>query len=98
MRLSESEVTTRLASLPGWSVKGDALVRAYTFASFPDVVAFVTRLGFTAEANDHHPDMIINYRTITVAWSTHSDGGITEKDFAGAADAGRIARAFPQKP
>jgi len=98
MRLSNSEVETRLAGAPGWSVKANALVREYKFASFPDVVAFVTRLGFAAEANDHHPDMTISYRTITVTWSTHSEGGITEKDFAGAADADRIAHAFPGKP
>ena len=98
MKLSQIDIETRLASVPGWSVKGDALIRVYKFATFPDVVAFVTRLGFSAEAHDHHPDMTISYRTITVTWSTHSEGGITEKDFAGAADVDRIASAFPQKP
>jgi 4a-hydroxytetrahydrobiopterin dehydratase len=98
VKLSKSKIATRLARAPGWSVKANALVRQYGFESFPDVVAFVTRLGFDAQANDHHPDMTISYRKITVAWSTHSAGGITQKDFAGAADADRIARAFPQKP
>jgi 4a-hydroxytetrahydrobiopterin dehydratase len=94
MKLPQSEVAARLAAVPGWSIEGDALVRTFEFASFPDVVAFVTRLGFDAEANDHHPDLAVSYRRLRVTWSTHSDGGITEKDFNGAQAADRLARAF----
>lgn len=75
----------------GWSLQGDALVRKFTFASFPDAIAFVTRLGFEAEAHDHHPDLHIDYKRVTVSWSTHSDGGVTEKDFAGARQSDMIA-------
>lgn len=84
MKLSHQKIRARLARLPGWSFLGDALVRQYTFPSFPDAIAFVTRLAFDAQAADHHPDLLISYKRVTVTWSTHSAGGVTEKDFAGA--------------
>jgi 4a-hydroxytetrahydrobiopterin dehydratase len=94
MKLPQSEIDARLPGVPGWSVSGAALVRALEFPSFPDVVAFVTRLGFDAQANDHHPDLAISYRKVTVTWSTHSDGGITAKDFDGAQNTDVLARMF----
>ena len=53
-------------------------------------IAFVTRLAFEAEAHDHHPDMLVSFRNVTVTWSTHSAGGVTEKDVSGARQADRI--------
>ena len=47
----------------------------------------MVRLGFAAEAADHHPDMLINYKRVTLTFITHSEGGLTDKDFAGAAQA-----------
>jgi 4a-hydroxytetrahydrobiopterin dehydratase len=81
--------------LPGWTVEHDRLVRQYTFASFPDAVAFVTRLAFEAEAADHHPDLQISYRRVTVTWTTHSARGLTEKDVAGALRTESIVEASP---
>ncbi len=94
MKLTQAEVEARLTDLPGWSQQGDAIARQLTFASFPDAVAFVTRLGFAAEAADHHPDLLVSYRRVTVTWSTHSAGGLTEKDFAGARESDTIAARF----
>ena len=51
---------------------------------FPDAVAFVVRLAFGAEMADHHPDITINYKRVTLSYSTHSAGGITQQDFDGA--------------
>jgi 4a-hydroxytetrahydrobiopterin dehydratase len=90
-RLSDADIEDALATLPGWSRQGEALERLFTFPSFPDAVAFVVRLGFAAEAADHHPDLIVNYRRVTVRYSTHSAGGITEKDVEGARTADRLA-------
>lgn len=90
MPFTLQEVQAQLASLPGWSAEGNAIVRKFTFGSFPDAIAFVTRLAFEAEAADHHPDLFINYKRVTVTWSTHSDGGVTEKDLAGARQADGI--------
>lgn len=95
MKLPTTDIATRLKNLPGWAVEHDALVRTIEFPSFPDALAFAVRLGFDAEAADHHPDLTIRYRKVTVTWSTHSEGGITTKDFDGAAATDRAARAFP---
>lgn len=58
--------------------------------TFPDAIAFATRLGFYAESVNHHPDILISYRTVTVTWSTHDAGGVTEKDEAAAAETDRL--------
>jgi 4a-hydroxytetrahydrobiopterin dehydratase len=92
--LSDAEITERLALLPGWQLTGKSLVREYRFESFSFAVAFVTCLGFDAEVRDHHPDSLISYRRVTVTWSTHSAGGITVKDFVGAKESDRLARAM----
>jgi 4a-hydroxytetrahydrobiopterin dehydratase len=90
-KLSRTEIDERMKRLTGWTLEGDAIRKQYTFASFPDAIAFVGRLAPEAEAADHHPDILINYRRVTLTYSTHSEGGLTEKDFAGAATADRLA-------
>ena len=87
MKLQAQDIESRLRELAGWSLDGDAIAKQFTFPSFPDAIAFVTRLAFDAEAADHHPDLLISYRRVTVKWSTHSEGGVTEKDFNGAKQA-----------
>ncbi|MEZ5319274.1 MAG: 4a-hydroxytetrahydrobiopterin dehydratase [Vicinamibacterales bacterium] len=94
MKLTSSDITARLGQRPGWAYESDRLVRQFTFSGFPDAIAFVARLAFDAEANDHHPDLTINYKRVRVEWSTHSEGGVTEKDFAGAAAADAAAARF----
>jgi 4a-hydroxytetrahydrobiopterin dehydratase len=93
VKLSRSEAEQRIKSLDGWTLDGDAIRKQYTFAGFPEAVAFVTRLVAPAEAADHHPDVLINYKRVTLTYSTHSEGGLTAKDFDGAAAADRLARA-----
>ena len=63
-----------------WQQQDDALVREFELSSFPAAIDFVVRLGALAESEDHHPDIDIRYRRVTVRWTTHSEGGITEKD------------------
>jgi 4a-hydroxytetrahydrobiopterin dehydratase len=93
-KLSDKEIHDKLAAHPGWKKEGDALVRQFTLRSFPDAIAFTTRLAFDAEASDHHPDLTISYKRVTVRWSTHSEGGVTEKDFAGAEQTNKAAGPF----
>jgi 4a-hydroxytetrahydrobiopterin dehydratase len=90
-KLADADARRRLQKLPGWELEGNAIRRMFTFAGFPDAMAFVVRLGFDAEAADHHPDIQINYRRVTLSYSTHSAGGLTEKDFAGAEAATTLA-------
>ena len=63
-----------------WQEQNDALVREFEHPSFPAAIEFVDRLAELAEGEDHHPDIDIRYRRVTVRWSTHSAGGITGRD------------------
>jgi 4a-hydroxytetrahydrobiopterin dehydratase len=90
--LPESEIARRLTELTGWTLDGKAIKKMFTFAGFPEAVGFVNRLVPEAEASDHHPDIQINYKRVTLSYSTHSEGGLTKKDFDGARMADRIAR------
>lgn len=90
-KLSGSDVQQRMKRLHGWTLDSDAIRKQFTFANFVEAIAFVNRLAPLAEAADHHPDILINYKRVTLTYSTHSEGGLTEKDFAGAAAADRLA-------
>jgi 4a-hydroxytetrahydrobiopterin dehydratase len=92
MRLSPSEIDERLKGIEGWVLADNAIRKQYTFAGFPAAVAFVDRLVGPAEAADHHPDINISYKRVTLTYWTHSEGGLTPKDFEGAAMADRLAR------
>lgn len=82
--LSRGDIDVALRDLPGWRAAGNAIVKEFTFAGFPEAVAFVTRLVPGSEAADHHPDLTVSYRRVTVSFTTHSEGGVTAKDLAGA--------------
>ena len=91
MKLSRAEAEQRVKGLNGWALEGDVIRKQYTFANFPDAIAFVNRLAPKAEAADHHPDILINYKRVTLTYSTHSEGALTIKDFDGALAADRLA-------
>lgn len=90
-KLTTSEIEQRMKRVSGWTRDGDAIRKQFTFASFPDAIAFVNRVAVEAEKADHHPDILVNYKRVTLTWSTHDEGGLTEKDFAGATMADRVA-------
>jgi 4a-hydroxytetrahydrobiopterin dehydratase len=85
-KLGPEQVTERLKKLPGWEQKGNAISKLYRFKEFMDGIRFVGKVAEAAERMDHHPDIAINYTRITFSCSTHSEGGITEKDFKLAGD------------
>jgi 4a-hydroxytetrahydrobiopterin dehydratase len=90
-KIASDQARARLQDLPGWELEGEAITRQFTFAGFPEAMAFVVRLAFEAEAADHHPDILINYKRVRLTYSTHSEGGLTDKDFAGAERASVLA-------
>ena len=72
---------TRLVDVPaGWAEVDGALEREFSFDGFPEAVAFVNRVAELAEAERHHPDIALSYRTVTLRWWTHSAGGVTPRD------------------
>ena len=74
----------------GWRERDDALVRELEFESFPAAIDFVVRLAALAETENHHPDIDIRYRRVTVRWTTHSAGGVTDRDRELAARTGEL--------
>ena len=81
--LSPEEINAALTTLPGWSFAGDALAKEFKFASFRDALAFMVRVGFEAEAADHHPEWTNVYNRVAIRLNTHSAGGkVTAKDVA----------------
>jgi 4a-hydroxytetrahydrobiopterin dehydratase len=90
--LSESEARARLGEVPGWDVGEKALVRKLALLSFPEAIAFTVKVAFVAEAADHHPDILINFRRVTLTLWTHTEGGITEKDFALAREINKLMK------
>jgi 4a-hydroxytetrahydrobiopterin dehydratase len=90
-KIAADEARARLQTLPDWELQADAISRQFTFKGFPEAIAFVVRLAFEAEAADHHPDILIDYKRVRLTYSTHSEGGLTDKDFAGAARATALA-------
>lgn len=84
-KLSDAQIAERLAGLQGWTLEGGMLVRTFTLKDFTAALTFVGAVGHLAEAAGHHPDITINYNRVKLALTTHDSGGITEKDFALAA-------------
>ncbi len=79
--LSPDEVASALAALPGWRLERDALAKEFKFGSFRDALAFMVRVGFEAEAADHHPEWTNVYNRVAIRLNTHSAGGkVTSKD------------------
>ena len=89
-RLSDDEITRRMAEIPGFRREGDKLLADFKFATFVEAFAFMTNVAFVAEKLDHHPEWSNVYNRVHVALTTHDSGGITELDFAFAARALQI--------
>ena len=84
MAMTTDEILAACGELHGWEadLKAPSIRRNYEFPSFPAAVRFVDLVAELAEAADHHPDIDIRYNRVQLTLSTHSAGGVTEKDFA----------------
>jgi 4a-hydroxytetrahydrobiopterin dehydratase len=81
-RLSDADVVTGLARLPGWARAGDVIEKEYTLAGFPDAIAFVVQVAFAAEKANHHPDIDIRWNRVRLALTSHDAGGLTGRDLS----------------
>lgn len=93
---SDTEIAERLAALPGWYFEDGWIRRVYKTDGWPTTLMLVNTIGFLAEAAYHHPDISVTWGRITVKLSTHSAGGITDKDFDLAGKIEEIALWRPQ--
>ena len=80
-RLSDEEIEERLAEREGWERSGDTIVKQFDNGDFKGSVEFVNAITPLAEEMNHHPDLEISWKTVTVTITTHSEGGLTEGDF-----------------
>jgi 4a-hydroxytetrahydrobiopterin dehydratase len=85
--LARPAAETLLAQLSGWTMNAEAkeIRRTFKFANYYETMAFVNAVAWIAHREDHHPDMTVGYNKVTVAFSTHSVGGLSENDFIVAA-------------
>lgn len=90
--LTDLELHDALADLTNWTQVGSEIKRTFTLPSFAAAMLFAAAAGHLAERADHHPDMLIQYRKVTLSLSTHSAGGLTAKDIDLAREIDLIAR------
>ena len=79
-RVDERTLRERLPALDGWQRAGEAIAKRYSFDSFKAAMAFANRVAELAEELDHHPDILIRYRDVTLTLTSHDTGGTTERD------------------
>ena len=78
----EAQIAKRLQDLPGWYYEDGWIRRVYKTDGWPTTLMLVNAIGFCSEAAYHHPDLAVTWGRVIVKLSTHSAGGITDKDFA----------------
>jgi 4a-hydroxytetrahydrobiopterin dehydratase len=76
----EAGIAEKLKDLPGWFYENGWIRRNYKTDGWPTTLMLVNAIGFLAEAAYHHPDLAVTWAKVTVKLSTHSAGGITDKD------------------
>lgn len=89
--LPDEQIHSSLESLDGWVYDGSAISKEFKRSSFGDAVSLVVRVGFAAEAADHHPDIDIRYNVVRFALATHSQGGVTVRDIDLATEIDKVA-------
>jgi 4a-hydroxytetrahydrobiopterin dehydratase len=79
--MNETGIAERMKELEGWSRDDGAIVKTYRFANYHETMAFVNATAWISHRADHHPDLTVGYNQCTVAYTTHSAGGLSRKDF-----------------
>lgn len=89
--LDDSQIDGFLAAHADWTREGNAITKTYRFGDFSGAMGFVTRVALAAEKADHHPDIDIRWNRVTLTLSTHSEGGVTDRDLDLARSCDRLA-------
>ena len=90
-KLSTEQVKQRLGEIPGWALQQDKLTREFSFDTFVSAFGWMTSVALVAESMGHHPEWQNVYNRVSVQLTTHDAGGISDSDFALAAEMNRIA-------
>ncbi|HZO20363.1 MAG TPA: 4a-hydroxytetrahydrobiopterin dehydratase [Gemmatimonadaceae bacterium] len=94
--LTDQEASRALGDLTSWRAEGGTIRRTYETEGWGTTLMLVNAIGFVAEAADHHPDLEVSWAKVAVRLSTHSAGGITDKDIALAREIERLALWRPE--
>lgn len=90
-KLKAAQIKTALARVPDWQRTGAVIARTFQFKDFVAAMKFVNAVARRAEKAWHHPDLDIRWNKVTLALTTHSEGGLTAKDFKLARQFDRLA-------
>lgn len=80
-KLDDATIDRKLSELSHWEREGDAIVRKFKADSVRAAVALINRIADVAEGANHHPDLTWTWRFLTISFTTHDAGGLTERDF-----------------
>lgn len=89
-RLDDAAIAAHLRLLDGWRFEAGSIRKTYAFGNYYQTLAFVNALAWMIHREDHHPDLLVQYNRCSVAFNTHSAGGITRNDFICAAKADAV--------
>lgn len=82
-KLNDQEIQNKIKDLQGWNYTNGQIEKDYELKDFNSALSFVNKIGEQANQMDHHPDMLIHsWNKVKISVSTHSEGGVTEKDFS----------------
>ena len=90
-KLNPSEIGAAHAAVPAWKLDGSVISRTFEFSDFNDAMRFVNWVAQVAEEANHHPDIDIRWNRVTLALTTHDEGGLTAQDFAIATRCDKLA-------
>lgn len=80
-KLSSAQIKAAMPAVKGWKKKGASITRVFEFKDFVAAIDFVKKVAGLAEKAQHHPDIDIRWNKVTLVLATHSEGGLTKKDF-----------------
>ena len=89
-KLDDSQIAQNLSKLKGWTRTGNEIRKTLSFKNFYETMSFVNAVAHIANQLDHHPDMEVGYNKLTIRFSTHSVGGLSENDFVAAGKIDRL--------
>lgn len=82
-KLNQNQINTNLSKLSGWIFENESILKQFQFKDFIEALSFVNAVGLESEKMDHHPDILMfGWNKVKITISTHSAGGVTEKDFS----------------
>jgi 4a-hydroxytetrahydrobiopterin dehydratase len=83
--MTPEEADAMLENIDGWERDGSEISKTFTFKNYYQTMAFVNASAYISHAEDHHPDLLVGYKTCKVTYTTHAIGGLSDNDFICAA-------------